>query len=165
MGRSPSSRESWGILRLFLKNRNVGCWPSLIMTLTSHASTLELSIILSLVLYFKSLSDEHGGFSMLVDLYSEAQGWTTMRCLPRGMGASENPTGSGKAAGTGLQKLLHIVQPDPALDSQGPSCSLCMAMELQRGLKAGSSSTPTRDNSNAREMPAVVTLPQGQQKT
>lgn len=56
------------------------------MTLTSHASTLELSIIPSLVLYFESLSDEHGGFSMLVDLYSAAQGWTMRRCLPRGGG-------------------------------------------------------------------------------
>lgn len=63
------------------------------MTLTSHASTLELGIIPSLVLYFKSFSDEDGGFSTLVDLYSEVQGCTTMRCLPRAVGASENPTG------------------------------------------------------------------------
>lgn len=63
------------------------------MTLTSHASTLELSIIPSLLLYFKSFSDEHGGFYMLVGLYSEVQGCSTTRPLPRGAGASENPTG------------------------------------------------------------------------
>lgn len=63
------------------------------MTLTSHASTLELGIIPSLVHYFKSFSDEHGGFSMLVDLYSEVQGCTMMRCLPGVVGASENPIG------------------------------------------------------------------------
>lgn len=51
------------------------------MTLTSHASTLEFSIIPSLVLCFKSFSDDHGGFCVLVDLHSEVQGCTTVRCL------------------------------------------------------------------------------------
>lgn len=131
------------------------------MTLTSRASTLELSIIPSLVLYFKAFSDEHGGFSMLVDLHSEAQGCNTTRCLPRGVGAPENPTGiwdshrdrSAKAA------LFTLSSTQKSLtqhhNSQGHSCFLCMAMELQRGHKAGSSSTPTRDNGNAREMSDV----------
>lgn len=155
MGRSPSSRESWGILCLFLKNPNVGCWPSLIMTLTSHASTLELSIIPSLVLYFRSFSDDHRGFCMLLDLHSAVQGCTTMRCLPWGVEASGNPTGTWDSHRDKSCSALPRSQEclSQQQDSQGHSCSL--HMELQRGLKASSSSTPTRDNGNAREMPAV----------
>lgn len=41
----------------------------------------------------KSFSDEHEGFSMLVDLYSEVQGCSMTRYVPRGAGAPENPTG------------------------------------------------------------------------
>lgn len=55
---------------------------------------------------------------MLTDLYSEAQGCITMRCLPRVGMHQEIPQESGTAAGTGLQKLLYTVQhprvPDPA---------------------------------------------------
>lgn len=130
------------------------------MTLTSHASTLELGIIPSLVLYFKSFSDEHGGFSTLVDLYSEVQGCTTMRCLPRAVGCiRKSHRDLGQPQGQVCKSCSRLSSTRECLtqhhDSQGHSCSLCMAMELQRGLKAGSGSTPTWDDGNAKEMPAV----------
>lgn len=116
MGRSPPLRDSWGIFPFFyffFKTKSSGWWPSFIMTLTSCSSTLELSIIPSLVFYLNALgfSVEHKPFPCWRIPLPEAQGCPMMRWWPRLSGASENLTGnrdrSAKAA-------LHFPAPKSA---------------------------------------------------